>query len=698
MTNYEDQDEGVDTGVSDDAFEQDPVLGEHQTEKEQKHWIAELEAARKERKKFDTLAAATIKRYADERSDADKAARYNVFFAVTDIKQAGLYARTPVPSVKRRFNDSEDDVSRVGATMQQRAISYELECGDFNQTVKQIIFDRLVPGIGIGWARLEQEESEQQPPPVQDPQTGALVQPPAQTVVTHQLAEIDYVSWKDFIWAPSQVWALCPWIGRRVPMTKKAVEERFGDTAPRETLSMLSYEKSKEADNRQGMSNLGPQHTTESTVDVYELWDKNRKLIFWVAESANVPLDVQGDTNEFPDFYPTPLPPLGRFTTAKTLPISDFSLLQDLYNELDYLNNRRANLGRAIKLKFMYDGANPELKDLFLDTEELEGVPVKNMAELNEKGGLEGAIKFAPLGDIVGAYQQTMAAIEGVKAQIYEVEGINDMMRSEAMPYESAQATSTKTQFGMSRLAVMQREVADYIAELLRLKAHLQCRFYEPQTWAKLVGVLPAPDMLLVPQALALLKDTKASHYRISVSTDSIQLPNWNQEKADKTAAVQALSNLLPQLVQATEKVPEMGGFGAQTIKWLITGFKGSEEIEGYLDTVLKQLADKQRAQQGQPPKPTPEQIEAQQAQMEQQTELLKTKMKGEIDVQVASIQAQAKVQAAAMQAEVDSAKARVKEMEAAYEARFREMELRIDATRAAHENAVDIANLARGG
>lgn len=680
---------------SEDGFDQDPIRSEHQTAKEQAHWLAQLEASRKERKKFDTLAAATIKRYADERTDADsRTAKYNIFFAVTDMKQSALYARTPAPDVKRRFNDPDDDVSRVGAMLQQRAISYELECGGFDQTVKQIIFDRLVPGFGIGWARLEQEETQVQPPMTFDAVTGELIEQPAQTVITSQFAAIDYVSWKDFYWAPCQVWSLCPWIGRRVPMTKDAVQSRFGDTAPRETLAMLSYEKQKEADLRSGVSNLGPQNTTESTVDVYEFWDKERKLVFWIAESADMPLDVQGDTNEFPDFYPTPLPPLGRFTTAKTIPVSDYSLLQDLYNELDFLNNRRANLGRAIKVKFMYDGANEELKSLFTDTEELEGVPVKNMTELNEKGGLENAIKFTPLAEIVNAYNNTVQAINGVRAQIYEIEGVNEMMRAEAMPYENAQATSAKTQFGMSRLSVMQREVADYLSAIIRLKAHLQCKFYTPESFMKAVGVLPQPDMQVVPQALALLKDPKQSHYRISVSTDSIQLPNWNQEKADKTAAVQALSNLLPQLIQAAEKMPEMGLFGTHTIKWLLTGFKGSEEIEGYLDQALQQMAKAQQARAGQPPKPTPDQVAMQQAQAEMQTELLKTKMKGEIDVQVATIQAQAKVQAAALQAEVDAAKNRLREMEAAYEARFREMEMRIDASRAAHENARNLVEI----
>lgn len=692
--NYEDKDEGVELGVSEDAFEQDPVLKEHQTTAEQAKWQAELKAARDERRKFDQTAVATIKRYSDTRDEAEAGqSHFNVFFEVTDIKQAALYGRTPVPDVKRRFNDPSDDVSRVAATLQQRSLSYELECDNFDATIKKVIFDRLVPGFGVGWVRLEDEREEQeiQQPPVLDPLTQQPIPqaPIIQEVVVNQFAHVDYVAWSDFLWSPCQVWELCPWIGRRVPMTKKAVEERFSKTAPKDTLAMLAYAKRKDTDAKDGLTNLGPKHTTESTVDIYELWDKERRLTFWIAESADVPLDIQGDRNEFPNFYPTPLPPLGRFTTANTIPVSDYVLVQDLYNQLDNLTTRRAGLIAAMKLRFMYDGANEELADLYTSTPELEGVPVKNISEFIEKGGMAGAIHFAPLNEIASALQATNASIDAVKAQIYEIEGMNGLLRAEAMPYESAQATSTKAQFGSSRLSVMQRDLAEYIAELIRLKAHLMGKFYTPEFIMKRAGVLPQPDMKHAEQAIALLKDPEQSHFRIGVSTDAISLPDWNAEKADKTAAIQALSNLLPQLVGAAEKIPALGAFGAQTIRWLITGFKGAEEIEGFLDEALERMQQEQAKKATEPPKPTPEQVAMQEKQAEIQAELQKQQIKGQIDVQVASIQAQAKVQAAQMQAEVEAYKNRIKEMQASVDARFRQMELQLEAFKAANDSVM---------
>jgi hypothetical protein len=182
------------------------------------------------------------------------------------------------------------------------------------------------------------------------------------------------------------------------------------------------------------LANVLPQNQTEATLDVYEFWDKERKVTFWIAEGATVPLDVQADVCEFEGFFPTSLP-LGRFDTANTMPISDYKLVQNQYRELDNLNTRAANLSRALKLRWMYDGSNKDLAELFTTTDELEGVPVDNWSMfMSDKGGLAGSVMFTPLADTVQAYQSLITSRENVKAQIYEIEGISDIARAASMP------------------------------------------------------------------------------------------------------------------------------------------------------------------------------------------------------------------------------------------------------------------------
>lgn len=701
------------TEVSTDAFAGDPVLEKHQTEAMQAHWCEELEASRKERKAFDDRGEKTIKRYADERGENDRGrSDYNVFFANTEIKMAALYARTPVPDIKRRFNDPTDDVSRVGADLLQRNITYELECEGFDAKFKQILFDRLVPGVGVGWARLDETIGEPEVAPVIDPLTGQpavdpetfepLMQPVEGSEVKNQLADIDYVPWNDFLWAPCRVWTECRWVARAIDMSEEAVKERFGSTAPQEVISNLSFsKKSKETD---GQKTIGPKNSTVATTRVYEIWDKERMLVWWIAEDCEVPLDVQEDRMEFQDFFPTPLPPLGRFTTSSTVAISDFKLVQDQYNELDALNDRAAKKLQAIRTQWVYDASELGLRDLF-SAPEFQGIPINNWAVMqSEKGGLKGSVEFFDNTPIVNEYAILIAARDKVKEQIYEIEGIADIMRGASQPYDTATATSAKASLGSTRLSVMMKEVADYVARLLRLKAHMICKFYTPERITERAGTVAQPDQKYVGPALELLKSVPFNHYRLSISTDSLQLPNWNQDKAEATEAVQAITALLGQIIPAAVQDPALGVFGGHLSSFLLSKFKGAGEVEAYLDQFLEQKAQQASAQAQQPKPPSADELKAQAAQQAQQLEMAKTQMKSQAMVEVAQIQADAKREVAALQAQVDSQKNSIKEMEARFEAfatrseqALAQAQLQIEASRAAHENAIDVAKLAGG-
>lgn len=664
--NNNNAEEGVESGVSEDAFEQDPVLTNYQTEEEQQVWMRALAASRKERQRFDSIATKALKRYRDERSSAYEGARfYNIYFANTELKMGALYAQIPKPSVKRRYSDADDDVSRVASLILERNIRYEIEKGNFDSTIKQILFDRIVPGLGVGWMRFDQEEETvfQPQPPVIDPLTGMLQEMPPEPVtrIIDQEACIDYVAWNDFFWAPCKVWTLCSWVARRISMTAEAVKARFGDRVDATVLKELSF--STEPNSPSNVETLHPQNQTEATVDVYEIWDKERRLIFWVCEDAPIPLDVQEDTNGFDGFFPTPMNPLGRFDTANTQPISDYQLVRGKYEELDELNIRCSALQKAMGVRFVYDSGSPELAALYTNTEENHGVAVKNWASfLGEKGGLSGSMQFAPLKEISEAFVGASTQLDRIKNQIYEVEGINDFVRGAATPYETATATNVKSSQSFGRFAVQQAEIARYIESLLRMKAHLICRFYTPETILKRAGAIQQADQQLIPAALQLLKDEQLTGFRVSVSVDSLQLPNWNTEKSERTELVRAVTNFMAEAMQGVRQMPEIAPVAMQILKFAVAGYKGSNEIEGVIDQGLQQMLRAQSQQAGQERAPTPEQVKAQATQQKAQT-----------DLQIAAMQEQTKLQLAQMHAQIEAMKAKAKMDEAAYQQAMRE-------------------------
>jgi hypothetical protein len=683
----QDLETGVESEVSEDSFETDPVLTKYQTEAEQKRWSDELSAARKERKQFDTRAVKTIERYGDIRDDQNQnASRYNLLFANIDTKAAALYARIPAPDIRRRYSDADDQVGRVAANLLQRNLSYELETGDFDSKFKNMVWDRLVPGIGIGWVRLEQEEGEPEQTLTYDIYGNPIVTDVPGSEIKDQNAEIDYVSWEDFLSAPCQVWTDCRWVSRRIPMSKEAIETRFSDTVDKKVLSDLSYEKE---DSTKGgpsaTSRLKPKNTVKETVDIFEIWDKETRLIYWIAEGSSIPLDVKADTNEFDNFFPTPLPPLGRFTTSSTIAISDYSLVQDLYRDLDNLQNRIAMLIQALQLKWVYDSGNPALKELYTTTPELQGIGVKDWAiQMGEKGGLKAAIEFAPLEEIADTYQKCLAAQEKLKQQIWEIEAIPDFIRGETQAYDSAAATQQKGAFGTSRLSTYQREVAKYAEALIRLKAHLICKFYKPEIIAQRAGMMPQADQQYVQSAIQLLGQELLSSFRLEVSVDSIQLANWNLERGDRTQLVQAVGQMLGQLMQATQQNPAIAPLGMHLLKFAVSGYKGSSEIEGYIDAGLDQLAQMAAQTQGQPKPPTPAETQAQ---------AQKAQINGQM--QIAQIQEQGKQNVAQLNAQVEAQKLQWKQREAEMQAQLDQANLALKAfqihttaNHQAHDNA----------
>lgn len=666
-----------------DLFDRDPILTQYQTEAEQYKWQKALDACRKERKSFNEEAVRSLNRYGDVRKDGyGNASMYNIYFMNTDIKLAALYAKTPKPDIKRRNDDSQDDVSRVAALILQRNLSYEMDNFYFDDTFKRVLFDNVVTGIGVSWLRLEQEEQHQ--PDLMDHMTGiAMLQPP---VVNHQEACTDYVAWDDFYWSPCKVWSMCSWVARRIPMTNQAIKDRFGDKVDSQVLNEITYSTKAEAQDG-SKAKLNPQNQIEPTADVYEIWDKQNQLILWITESSPIPLDVQEDTTNFEGFFPTPMPPLGRFNTSNAMPISDYHLVKGKYAELDELNKRCTALTKAMGVRFVYDAGSPEIKELYTTVEENAGIGVKNWAAFaGDKGGLAGSIQFAPLDQIASTLAIANQQIEQIKAQIYEVEGISDIMRGQATPYETATATTAKSQQSFGRFASRQADVANYVEKLLRLKAHLMCKFHDPALMAKRAMPLSPADQQFIGPALQLLQDDQMSSFLLSVSVDSLQLDNWNTEKAERSTAIQAITGFLGQVLPAAQHTPAIAPVSLALMKWAISGFKGAQPVEGLIDQGLQQLVQSQQAGQGSQQKPSPADAKAQ-----------AITQKAQLDYQAVQLQEQTKMQIAQMQAQLKQMEIQLEQQQNERENQMRETQAQIRqgelAAKMAHDQSTTILN-----
>ena len=587
------------------------------------YWANQLACARKNTEKWHKQCKEIIKEYVDERSYDDDVHKFNLFHANTTLLSNSLYSKIPHPEVTRRFADYDDDVARVAALIVERALFNELENrDDFDESARNSILDRLLCGLATMWVRYDGQFT------TTTDEFGNETE-----VTTDEHAALEYVNYNDFLWGPARGWREVPWVARAVYLTDEQLMSRFGETAKRANGS--SYGQDESASDTYGEQKAGGSKKCR----IYEIWCKETKYVYWVSENG-VLLDSKADFLHLPGFFPCPKPLLSTCSTTKLLPVPDYYIVQDLYIELNKINNRIYNLYNVIRAAGVYDEEQTALIDLLSNGDTNIMVPVKDWAMLKELGGISGATSWLDIRPYIDAIRELFAARESTKSQIFEMTGLSDIVRGATKATETATAQQIKSQFASIRLNALQNDVARFFSDAIALKARVMCRFYQPERLVSLAGALSEPDQQLIPAALALLSDN-GGDLRIKVSVDSLQLPNWEVDKAEKTEFIASFSNLLRESIPAIESVPELGEGLLALIRWGITGYRGTQEIEGVLDAALAGATQQRNKQTNEP---SPQQLlDQQRLQVEQkknEIELQRLVLENKkIELQIAQLQ-----------------------------------------------------------
>jgi len=552
-------------------------------------------------------------RYQDKRDDeVIGLKRVNIFYANVNTIKESLFNSLPKPDVSRLHKgDYEDDVARVAALILQRALEYEVHCAkSFEGSIKYAILDRLVPGLGQVWIRFEK------------PAGG-----------TEEIF-VDVLYWEDFIYGPARCWEEVPWVGRIHNFTGEEVIEIYGKSA------LMDASKIKD-DN-----NITPKEITENKYCVYEIWDKRTKKVYHVVKGAAKPIKVVDDPYKLPGFFPCPRPLMANLLTSAYLPVTDYHLAQDQYNELDVLYARMSLISKAVKVAGCYDAASSEIGSM-LEGQENKLIPVDNWAMFAERGGANGMIDWYPVEQVVTVFQALAGQYEMVKQTLYEVTGMADIMRGASNQYETASAQEIKAQFASVRMNGYQRDVSEFVRDILRIFSTLMCNLYSNEKFQAICGSFSQPDQQLLEPAMQVLRSPQMSQYKVDVEPDSLTQSDWALEKGQRMELTGYLSQFLSSAIPAVENAPELGPLLFAVIKFSVAGFKGAAEIEGIIDQQLAALVAK--AQNPEPPKPTPEeqkmQLEQQKAQMQSQLEQQKMQSQAQLDQQKAQMEAQLRTQ-----------------------------------------------------
>ena len=295
-------------------------------------------------------------------------------------------------------------------------------------------------------------------------------------------------------------------------------------------------------------------------------------------------------------------------------------------------------------------------------------VPVTNWPAFVEKGGLQGAIQFLPLNDVVQSLQSLYAARESCKQIIYETTGISDILRGASVASETATAQQIKSQFASIRLNDMKDDVARFARDLLRMKAEIICSKYQPEIILEVSGIANTPDGQnpeLIAQAIALLKNEPMRNFQIDIQTDTLVELDEQGEKQKRVEFLTAAGQFITQATQAVQVSPEMAPLYMQMLLFGVRGFKAGRELEGVFETTMQDIDNSIKAKKEQPPEPNPDQIkaqaEAQKAQSDLQIEQAKMQMeqqKAQLDAQIEQQKMQFEQQKAQQEAQLAQWKA----------------------------------------
>lgn len=611
-------------------------------------WVTEFEAAKKDVQKFHQRGEKIVKRFKDERTQQQKGdSRWNLYSSNVQTQQAMLYGQVPKVDVARRFSDAEDDEARVASIILERVLNCDIEAANdtYCQALWHALQDRLIPGMGMCRIRYERKESAVPAEEATLAEDGAETSPavPEYSELEREDVVVDYVPWNQQLWSPARVFQEVRWWAFEADMSRQQLVERFGeDIGNRVPLNAKKSKKNGE----------DAKATPWGRAEVWEIWDKEGHQVHWYAEGFPELLDTKADPLKLEGFWPFPRPMCANSTTDTLVPTPDFSLAQDLYDEVDDLSTRIKRLQEAINVRGAYDKTNVGLSRLLTEAGGNELIPVENFAAFMEKGGIAGAIAWLPIDMLVAAITELSKQRLEVKQALFEITGMSDIMRGQA-DSEGATATeqSIKAKFGSIRIRALQNDFARFASDIQRLKAEAMARFFEPQTLIERSNIMRTADAPLAEAAVALIKSAFGL-YRVEVKPESVSMADFAGQRSEATEFVTGISTFMTACAPLVEKIPGSGPALLELLGLVMARFHGfGGEAEGIIDKAIKQLQAQQEkaAANPQPPPPDPK---LQAAQLKAQTDLQKVQLEHQADMERIAAETQAEASKQQMQAQ----------------------------------------------
>lgn len=598
-----------------------------------RRWLREIDLASQHESKWRKRARKVVDRYRDEdrKEDSDTSSRFNILYANTEVLKGVMYQRTPVPDVRRRFLD-RDPVGRQAAQILQRGLSYAVDAYDFDDVMMSVVEDVLLPGRGVACVKYVPTMAKSE---VTDPASGQKVM---EDRVAYQEVRCEYVEWEFLRISPAKRWRKVRWIAIGDLYTRDDLVRAFGEKGRVCTLNWAPKDKEHENDD------------LFKRALVWAVWDKTTKKVVFVSQGHEAgPLAEVADPLGLQEFFPIPKPIYSVSTTDSLTPVPEFLQYQDQAIELDNISARIDALVGELRVRGIADMSLPELQQL-AKAGDGEFVPIESaerVASLAEKGGLEKAILFWPIEKIAGVLANLYEQREQIKAVIYEITGIADIVRGSTKATETLGAQELKARYANVRVGPRQKAIANLARDLFRMKAEIIAEKFTPE----MLKLMTGPDVWTVEvevqdpmtgqmkrekrdattEIMELLRNEKLRGFRVDIETDSTIQPDATEEQRNRIEFLGAVTSFVNGVAPAVQSgampmyvAKEFLAFGARA-------FKASPQLEDAIERIGS-------GQQEQKPDPEAErlkgEIELKRERNGAEMELQRAKLNGELELQ----------------------------------------------------------------
>lgn len=503
----------------------------------------------------------------------------------------------------------------TAASVVQKALEIVVEDEHSDEAVKMAVKDTLLPGRGVCRCRWKPKMMSE-PVMAADgvtPLPGPDGQPQTRDIKVWEAVDDEYVYWEDLLVDPVRAAPDMNWIAFRHLFTDNELASEFAGSPEYDSLKARGRlgDILKWTDESAAKSPVGggsPMKSAQGLGDhikkamVWEIWDRRRRRIIWfIREVSGLTLRVDPDSLQLEGFYPIPVPMLAVTTTDSRIPRPFYDLYANLAADLDETSKRISALTKMIKVRGAYNSASTDIADI-LTAGDNKMVAVDGVDMIN--GGLSNHIWLVPIVEWMNALDKLLLAKEQQKQSIYEIMGISDIMRGSTKASETATAQRIKGSMGMGRLEDAKQAAANFVRDLLRLKAEIICQNFDAATLEAMTGEK------VTPQVMDILRSDFQRTCAIDIETDSTVAVDEQAEQqgmAQVMQSVQAvMQGAMAMLQSGVLPPPQVVALSLELLKMVLHPIRYSRGVVQMINQFMEQLQAQIAMQAMQPPMPPP--------------------------------------------------------------------------------------------